>query len=113
MSVDFYRVLHLIGVLMLFLGLGGMLAVTDGKAPKVYAVLHGVGLLVMAVAGVGTLHKADLKWDNVIFAKVACWVLLAAAPILMRRGVLPRAGALVMVLTIGGVAIWLAKTKPF
>ena|SRR5688572_3220740 len=113
MSVDFYRVLHLIGVLMLFLGLGGMFAVTDGKAPKLYSVLHGVGLLVMAVAGVGTLHKANLAWDNVIFAKIACWVLLGAAPFLVRRGVLPRVSALVLVLVIGGVAIWLAKTKPF
>lgn len=113
MSVEFYRVLHLVGVLMLFLGLGGILAVTDGKAPKVYSVLHGVGLLVMLVAGIGTLHKASLPWDNVIFAKMACWVLLGAAPFLVRRGVLPRVGALTLVLVIGGVAVWLAKTKPF
>ncbi len=113
MSVDFYRVLHLLGLMTLFLGLGGMLAVTEGKAPKVYAVMHGVGLLVMAVAGVGTLHKAGLPWDNVIFAKLACWVLLGAAPLLVRRGVLPRIGAVVLVLVIGGVAAWLAKTKPF
>jgi hypothetical protein len=113
MSVDFYRVLHLFGALMVFLGLGGMLAVSDGKAPKLYSALHGAGLLVMLVAGVGVLHKAGLAWNGLIFAKIACWVLLGAAPVLVRRGVLPRVGAVVLVLVIGGVAVWLAKTKPF
>ena len=113
MSVDFYRVLHLIGALMVFLGLGGMLAVSDGKAPKLYAALHGIGLLTMLVAGVGVLHKAGLAWNGLIFAKIACWVMLGAAPVLVRRGVLPRSGAVVLVLVIGGIAVWLAKTKPF
>ena len=113
MSPDLYRVIHVVGALTLFLGLGGMLAVSDGKTPKLYSALHGIGLLLLLVAGIGVIHKGNLAWDNWIFAKIACWILLGATPVLVRRGVLPRVGALVLVLVIGGVAVWLAKTKPF
>ena len=115
MTPETYRVLHVVGVLLLFLGLGGTLAHAgkEGKAPAMFLVLHGLGLLVMLVAGIGYVHKKPLVWENWLYAKIACWVLLAAAPILVRRGVLPRIAALVLVLAIGGTAVWLGQTKPF
>lgn len=115
MDVVTYRLLHVVGVLFLFVGLGGMLAGRgDGsKPPALFAVLHGVGLVVMLVAGIGVLHKAALAWEPWVLAKVACWVLLAAAPFLVRRGVLPRGVALLLVLALGATAAWLALEKPF
>ncbi len=113
MSPEFYRVAHVVGVLMLFLGLGGMLASEPGKGSKLFAALHGIGLLVMAVAGVGFAHKSNYGWPNWMIAKIACWVVLGALPVLVKRGVLPRAVAILLVLAIGGTAAWLAQTKPF
>jgi hypothetical protein len=116
MTPETYRLLHVVGVLLLFLGLGGALAAAGqggGKAPVLFTVLHGIGLLVMLVAGIGVLHKSQMGWPNWALAKIACWVLLGALPILVRRGVLPRTVAILLVVGIGAMAAWLAQTKPF
>jgi hypothetical protein len=116
MTPETYRLLHVVGVLLVFLGLGGVLATSagdGGKSPKLFLVSHGIGLLVMLVAGIGFVHKSKLEWQNWLFAKIACWVLIGAVPFLVRRGVLPRLLALVVVLGLGATAAWLARAKPF
>jgi hypothetical protein len=114
MSPEFYRVLHVVGVLTLFLGLGGVLAAPGKeKSSRLFLVLHGVGLLLMVVAGVGTVHKAGLTWGNWLYAKIGCWVLLAALPVLVKKGIVPRMAALLLALALGGAAAWLAQAKPF
>ena len=116
MSPELYKLLHVVGVLLLFLGLGGVLAAggkDGGKPPAVFLALHGVGLLVMLVAGIGFAHKSGLGWPNWMFAKMGCWLLLGALPTLVRRGVLPRAVALLFVIALGAAAVWLVQAKPF
>jgi hypothetical protein len=112
MSPDVYRLLHLAGVLMLFLGLGGVLASEAGKGSKLFPALHGVGLLVMVVAGIGVAHKSGYGWPAWLIAKIACWVVIGAVPTLLKRGVLPRFVALLLVLVVGATAAWLARAKP-
>ena len=83
------------------------------SAPALFLAMHGIGLLTLLVAGIGYVHKMNMPWQNWITAKIACWVLLAAAPILVRKGVLPRFAGIVMVLALGATAVWLAQSKPF
>jgi hypothetical protein len=113
MPVETYRLLHVAGVMMLFLGIGGILASEPGKGSKVFSALHGIGLLVMLVAGIGVVHKQPYEWHPWVIAKIACWVVLGALPVLVRRGVLPRIGALLLALAVGVTAAWLALSKPF
>jgi hypothetical protein len=115
MTPDIYRLIHVTGVLCLFLGLGGILGAGggDAKVAKLFPVLHGVGLAAMLVAGIGFAHRSELGWPNWMLAKIACWVVIAAAPTLVRRGVLPRFLALLLVLCVGAAAAWLARAKPF
>lgn len=119
MTPEIYRVLHATGALLLFLALGGiLLAPKDQKPPKMAMILHGIALLIMVVAGVGVVHKSadtatPIAWENWLFAKIGCWVFLAALPILIKKGMLPRFLALLLVIAIGGTAVWLAMAKPF
>ena len=115
MTPEFYRVLHVAGVLVLFLGLGGaLLGSKDGKTPRAAMALHGVGLLIMLVAGIGTVHKDDaLDWGNWLYAKIGCWVLVAAMPTLVKKGMVPRAVGLLLAIALGVTAVWLAQAKPF
>ena len=116
MPAETYRLLHVVGALMLMVGLGGILATAsrDGsKPPMLFLALHGVGLLALLVAGIGFAHKSNLGWPNWMLAKIACWVLLAALPILVRRGVLPRGVAALLVIGLGALAAWLARVHPF
>ena len=116
MTVEFYRIAHVVGLLMLFLGLGGMLACAgrDGpKAPALFPLLHGLGLLVMIVAGIGAAHKGMLGWPGWLLAKIGCWLVIAVLPMLVKRGKLSRALGLLLVLLLGGTAVWLVTFKPF
>ena len=116
MPPDTYRLLHVVGALTLMVGVGGMLATAgrDGsKPPMLFTALHGIGLLALLVAGIGFAHKSNFGWPNWMLAKIACWVLLAALPILVRRGVLPRGLAALLVIGLGALAVWLARDKPF
>lgn len=115
MTVEFYRVLHASGALLLFLSLGGVLLTpADHKPSKMTMALHGLALLIMIVAGVGTVHKDDgVDWGNWLYAKIGCWVLLAAMPVLVRKGMVPRMFGLLLAIAAGATAVWLAQTKPF
>ncbi len=113
MTPETYRLIHVIGVLCLFIGLGGLLA-SEGKRGPFFA-LHGLGLVAMAVAGVGFLHKSGVSWPwpGWVLAKIGCWLLLALLPALVKRGIVSRPAAVLLVLAVGGAAVWLVQFKPF
>jgi hypothetical protein len=116
MPPETYRFLHVFGALLLFLGLGGVFttgARQGDKPSTLYLALHGIGLLLMLIAGIGFAHKSGLGWPGWMIAKIGCWVLIAAMPVLLRRGILPRTAVLVITLGLGAAAIWLVQTKPF
>jgi hypothetical protein len=114
MTPEIYRLLHVVGALLLFLSLGASLAHEAGKAPRWAAMVHGLALLVMVVAGVGVMHKSEpkLEWQPWVFAKIGAWVLLAVMPALVRRGMLPRFVAFVLVVALGGGAAWRGRANP-
>lgn len=116
MTSDFYRLAHVVGLLLLFLGLGGIYAGAGregGKPPALFLALHGIGLLVMIVAGIGLAHKLGYGWPLWLLLKIGCWVVVAVLPVAVRRGVLPRLLGVIVALALGGTAAWLAWHKPF
>lgn len=101
---------------MLFLGLGGMLLARrepDSKPARLPGILHGVGLVLMLVAGFGLQARLELGFPPWLICKVGVWLLIGALPVLVRRGVVPRGLGWLLALALGILAIWLGKTKPF
>jgi len=115
MSYETYRILHVVGLILLFLGLGGLLMAPVEKRPKLGFVLHGLGLLVMLVAGFGIHARKSLAWDNWLYVKIACWLLVAVLPVLVSKSVLPRWLGWLVAIAAGVTAAWLglAIVKPF
>lgn len=117
-----YRLLHFIGIVVLFLALGGTIAhVANGGTREtnrwrgLIAASHGLALFVILLGGfgmmarMGIVHGALPGW---IWGKLAAWLLLGAAIALPYR--VPRSArvlALVVPL-LGAVAAWLAIYKP-
>ena len=102
--------------LTIFLGLGGMLACAgrdSGRAPVLFTVLHGLGLLVVVVAGIGRAHKLEYGWPAWMLLKIGCWLVIAVLPALARRGKIPPTVAVVLAVLLGFAAIWIAVNKPF
>ncbi|MFK7738884.1 MAG: hypothetical protein AB8H80_01075 [Planctomycetota bacterium] len=116
MTPEFYRLIHVACALLLFLSLGGvLLSPADKKAPKSAMILHGIALLAMLVAGFGYVHKsATVDWEaKWVYAKIGCWLLVGALPILIRKGILPKPVGLLVAVAAGAAAVWLAQAKPF
>ena len=118
MSYLFYKVLHLLGVMLLFFALGGyaMSPTGEGASKRGRLVLgfaHGFGVLLLLVAGFGLLAKLGIMGNVPLWAwlKVGLWLALAAAPVLIRRTPASLRLAWVALPFVGAVAGWLAIYK--
>ncbi len=121
MSVEFYTVLHLVGIFSVILSLGGMcLHVISGgtrnyPGRKWSAMFHGIGLLLSLIGGFGLLAKLGYLHGlpGWAVAKLVIWLILGGLPALIYRQ--PKLAKLfwVLILAFGGMAAWLATYKPF
>lgn len=114
MSLGFYLWLHLAGLGLMLLALGGM-ALLAGERNRMLAAAHGVGLLLSFVSGFGLLAKLVIPWPwpGWVFVKILLWLVLGAAPAVMRR-IQARTAALFWGLwALFLVTAWLAVHKPF
>lgn len=117
MSIEIYQVIHLSGLILVSLGLGGVLLRTSGEArpSKLASISHGVGLLALLVAGFGLLAKRgyDFPWPTFIFVKIGIWLLLGATPALVKRGVISAGLGWVIAVGVGVWAVYLGINKQF
>ena len=121
-SFQLYNVVHIVGILLLMVGLGGMAAMASvGSRPaglrRFTAAFHGLGLFVILLGGFGMLARLGIvqgsSWPGWLWAKVIIWGILGAAAVLPYR--YPRT-ALPMMLVLpllGGAAAYMAIYKPF
>jgi hypothetical protein len=123
MSYETYKILHLLGILMVFSGVGGAFvqrlngANPDSPARKMIASLHGTGLLISVVAGFGMLAKLGMT-DGIpgwALGKLLVWIVLGGSlPLLLRlQSLTVVRGVFLASLFFGSIAAWLAVSKPF
>jgi uncharacterized membrane protein len=121
MSYEFYKVLHFIGFLLTVLGLFGLCTIQMNNSQvkpalkKGMSISHGVGLLLLLVAGFGLAAKRG--WMNPmphwIFGKLAIWLVLGGLPVLIKKKPEKSGLWLVVVLVLLLLAIIFAVMKPF
>jgi hypothetical protein len=120
MPYEIYKIMHLIGLTLLLLGLGGILAAfasTQSVPKKVKGLCfgaHGLGLLLMLVGGFGMAARLGLVsgLPGWIYAKLAIWLILAGMISAAKRKA-DKAPALILVFTLlVGAAAWFAIYKP-
>jgi hypothetical protein len=120
-----YKLIHLLGVLLVFLSLGGRVqqaaaagGVTGrGSATRLVSVTHGLGLFLVLLGGFGLMARLGithgLSWPGWIWVKVGVWVTLGAALALpLRFPALARPLWLILPL-LGATAVYMAVFKPF
>lgn len=121
MPYEFYKVLHLLGIMLLFFGFGGVLIATYAKleltksARMMGVITHGVGLLLLLISGFGMAARLGLVQGlpGWVHAKLGIWLLLGAAIALVkRRGVIGWPVA-VLLFGLGVTAAFIAINKPF
>ena len=121
-SYGVYKVMHLVGVLMVFMALGGLAtnAINGGgkkhRWRKPIAITHGVGLLISLVGGFGLLARLGIVHGTLpgwVIAKLVIWILFGAL-----IAVIPRKPALakplwLIIIILGATAAYIAGSKPF
>lgn len=93
MSYELYQVLHVVGIILLFMSLGalvqhGLAGGTRDTNPSrgLIAATHGVGTLLIVVAGFGMLaRKYGGAMPGWVHPKLLVWIVLAAAPAVLGR----------------------------
>ena len=111
MNIIFYKVLHLVGVISLFIGLASALMPADSPHRKIGLRFHGAGLLLLLVAGFGLIAKLPYGFEWWVIVKMILWLGFGAMPLIGKRGLMPAPAAWGLALLFGTIAILLGTTN--
>ncbi len=121
---DFYEILHVVGIAMIFLAIGGVAVHAANGGSKatsgtrgLVSTMHGLGALLILVGGFGMLARIGFQhganFPAWLWVKIAVWAILSAVVLLpYRRPALARP-FLVGLPLLAGVAVYMALYKPF
>jgi uncharacterized membrane protein SirB2 len=119
MSYEIYKILHLLGLTLVVLSLGGIIVHTingGSKATNAFrkgaVITHGVGLLLLLVAGFGMLARLGIhSFPGWVVGKVIIWLALGAfVAFAYKQNLARKLWFAVPVLVV--IAATLAITKP-
>lgn len=91
MNPNIYQVLHLVGIVMVFLGYGALLARAmaapeNVSVRKLGSITSGVGLLLILVAGFALISKMGHSFTDVwLLVKFAVWLALGGLIVCINR----------------------------
>jgi len=91
MASNYYQVIHIIGISMVFLGYGALLARSiaapeNVSVRKLGSITSGIGLVLIFVAGFGLISKLGYSFtDTWILVKFAIWLALGGLIVLINR----------------------------
>jgi hypothetical protein len=121
-SYSVYKLLHILGILVLFLALGGLtLHAANGGVKdtnhrrKLVMATHGIGLFVILLGGFGMLARLGINtgFPGWIWGKLAVWVVLGALVMLPYRFPALARPLWLIVPLLGTAAAYMALYKPF
>lgn len=121
---DFYEILHIVGIAMMFVVIGGVAvhAANGGtkassSTRKLVAILHGLGSLLILVGGFGMLARMGFmhgaNFPGWLWVKIIIWLLLSAITLMPYRKPMLARPYLILLPLLAGVAVYMALYKPF
>jgi hypothetical protein len=121
-SYSVYKIVHLVGVLMVFLALGGVVTsainggLKDHAWRKPMAITHGIGLLLSLVGGFGLLARIGVSHGGLpgwVVAKLGIWILFAILIRVVSKKPNWAKPVWPFMIILGAMAAYLAGSKPF
>ena len=120
MSYEFYKLLHLTGIVLLFSGLISMLTLKiagvplEGRNKKFSFMAHGLGLLLIIISGFGLLARLGLiqeipRW---VYIKLLIWLYFGGIVALIKRKATGW-NFYVILICVFMLAAYVGITKPF
>jgi hypothetical protein len=91
MNPNIYQVLHIVGIAMVFLGYGALLARSmaapdNQSVRKLGSITSGIGLLLILIAGFGLISKMGYSFSSPwLIVKMLIWLALGGLIVLINR----------------------------
>ena len=122
MDMAVYKMVHMLGLVLLFQSLGASLLVTlsgmDTSAfsnAKMARIMHGVGIVLILVGGFGMMARLGISWPLPIWIwiKLIIWIVLGLVLTIVKKK--PESTRLwwTLVIVFGALAAYLGGFKPF
>jgi hypothetical protein len=118
LSYETYKLIHLLGVIFLFVSFGGYMALSSNRTAvsrKLIAFTHGVSIIVILFAGFGLLARLGFggfqSWPFWVWVKFVIWLILAVIVILIRRMPELRISLWFIIPILGVIAAYMAIFK--
>ncbi len=116
MPLDFYKIFHILGVLMTFMALGAAIPGNSSSGPinrRTITMNHGIGLVLILIAGFGMLARLGVGFPTWVIIKIVLWLALGGMIVLVRR--MPGKGSTLwyLALIFGALAAYMGIYKPF
>lgn len=119
MSYEFYKIIHILGLVLLFFSLGALIFHSLSGGEKKFAlrkflmIQHGIGLLLVLTGGFGLLARTDAQVTEVwVIIKIMIWFCLGGIPTLGFRLKSRSLPAWFATLILAAVAVSLVILKP-
>lgn len=118
MSYEFYKILHLLGLFLLFLSFGAALLrsqLQEVSFKKNISTLHGIALALILIAGFGLLAKRGIHWPwpGWVWVKLVVWIMFGGVIACIHRALLASQWMILILLVLGGLGAYMALYKPF
>ena len=115
MDPGIYKIIHFVGLIILFTGIGSLIT-SDPRKPaglRRPAMLHGIGLLLILVSGFGLQAKlhAAAGFPGWIIAKLAILIVLGGFIVVIKRKLLPVPVIYLLVIILGSLAAYLGYSN--
>lgn len=112
MSLQFYKVIHILGFIMLAMAIGGV--AFGGAARKQTGILHGIGLLLLFIAGFAMIAKLQVSYvSGWILAKMVIWLIFGGSIAILKKNQAKAETVMWVLIVLGTTAGYLAIYKPF
>jgi hypothetical protein len=116
-----YKNLHLIGVFMILVALGGLILqqINAGAREQVWrrpvAITHGIGVVLVLVSGFGMLAQAGIfwPWPGWVVGKIIIWLIFGALVALIGRTPTLAKPLWWTTIVLAAIAAYLALNRPF
>ena len=115
-SYTAYKVLHVLGVLLVFTAFGAMLTTPANSRNKTAAIFHGLGLVILLVTGFGLMSRLGISHTALpgwVWAKALIWLIFGGIIVLIKRKLELRGVLWYLLVILGTFAAYLALYKPF
>ena len=118
MTLQTYHFIHLIGLIFVFIGFGGLLSQDGARKAMMW---HGIGLVISLVSGFGMLAQYNkllppgapsyytYHW---VWVKFALWLVLGFLPVLAKRRVLAPKVVVLIAAIVGATLAYMGYFKP-